>query len=45
MNKQEITEKLKTVEEFKVIRELAETQGIKAYLFGGSAAAFAHYVK
>jgi hypothetical protein len=39
-----IQSKLMEVEEFRFIRREAERLGIKAYLFGGTAAGFAHYV-
>ncbi|MEK7358506.1 MAG: hypothetical protein AAB250_18825, partial [Bdellovibrionota bacterium] len=33
------------VEEFQTIRAIAQRMGVKVYLFGGTAAGFAHYVK
>jgi hypothetical protein len=42
---QEIAERIERVPEFKFIREEAARLGVKAYLFGGTAAGYAHYVK
>ena len=42
--KNEIANRLMKVPEFLFIKEKAEALGIKAYLFGGTAAAYAHYV-
>ncbi len=36
---------LDKVDEFRFIKKTAESLGIKVYLFGGTAAAFAHYLK
>lgn len=36
---------LKKVEQFEFIRHWAEKKGIRAWLFGGTAAAFGHYVR
>ncbi|MFL5813891.1 MAG: hypothetical protein ACJ763_09970 [Bdellovibrionia bacterium] len=41
----QIASRLTRVEEFKFIRTEAEKLGVRAYLFGGTAAAYAHYVK
>jgi hypothetical protein len=41
----QIAERMERVPEFKFIREEAQRLGVKAYLFGGTAAGFAHYVK
>ncbi|MFL5815120.1 MAG: hypothetical protein ACJ763_16205, partial [Bdellovibrionia bacterium] len=41
----EIADRLKRVEEFKFIEQEANKLGVKAYLFGGTAAGYAHYVK
>jgi hypothetical protein len=41
----EIAERIERVPEFKYIREEAARMGVKAYLFGGTAAGYAHYVK
>ncbi len=38
-------DRFKRVPEFKFIREEAEKIGVKVYLFGGTASAFAHYVR
>ncbi|MFL5815119.1 MAG: hypothetical protein ACJ763_16200 [Bdellovibrionia bacterium] len=40
-----IASRLKRVEEFKFIEEEATKLGVRAYLFGGTAAGYAHYVK
>ncbi|MFL5814389.1 MAG: hypothetical protein ACJ763_12490 [Bdellovibrionia bacterium] len=40
-----IADRLKRVEEFKFIEEEALKLGVRAYLFGGTAAGYAHYVK
>jgi hypothetical protein len=42
---QGIADRLKRVEEFKFIEQEATKLGVKAYLFGGTAAGYAHYVK
>jgi hypothetical protein len=42
---QGIAARLQRVEEFKFIEEEAKKLGVKAYLFGGTAAGYAHYVK
>jgi hypothetical protein len=42
---QGIADRLKRVEEFKFIEEEATKLGVRAYLFGGTAAGYAHYVK
>jgi hypothetical protein len=42
---QGISDRLKRVEEFKFIEQEATKLGVKAYLFGGTAAGYAHYVK
>ena len=39
-----IEERIQRVEEFKFIREQAERLGLRVWLFGGTAAAYAHYV-
>ncbi len=41
----EISRAIEKVEEFEFIRNQADRLGVKVYLFGGTAAAFAHYVK
>ena len=41
----EVSKRLLRVEEFKFIRAEAEKLGVRVYLFGGTAAGFAHYVK
>jgi hypothetical protein len=41
----EIAARVSRVHEFVTIRKLAEERGLKVWLFGGTAAAFAHYVK
>jgi hypothetical protein len=41
---QEIGSRITRVPEFQFIREEAQRMGVKAYLFGGTAAGFAHYV-
>jgi hypothetical protein len=41
----QIAERMERVPEFKYIREEAARMGAKAYLFGGTAAGYAHYVK
>ncbi len=40
-----ITERSMKVSEFRFIREEAERLGLRAWLFGGTAAGYAHYVK
>jgi hypothetical protein len=40
-----VTVSISKVEEFRFIREEAKRLGIKVYLFGGTAAAFGHYVR
>ncbi|OQW46116.1 MAG: hypothetical protein A4S09_16915 [Proteobacteria bacterium SG_bin7] len=40
-----ITQKITAVEEFTFIRETAEKMGLRVWLFGGTAAGYAHYVK
>ena len=40
-----LEEGLKRVDEFQFIQTEADRLGVKVYLFGGTAAAFAHYVK
>jgi hypothetical protein len=40
-----IADRLKRVEEFKFIEEEAAHLGVRAWLFGGTAAGYAHYVK
>jgi hypothetical protein len=40
----EIGQRITRVPEFKFIREEAQRMGVHAYLFGGTAAGFAHYV-
>jgi disulfide oxidoreductase YuzD len=40
-----IADRLKRVEEFKFIQEEASKLGVRAWLFGGTAAGYAHYVK
>lgn len=40
-----IQEDIMKVAEFKVLREQAQKRGVKLYLFGGTAAGFAHYAK
>ncbi|MFL5815694.1 MAG: hypothetical protein ACJ763_19145 [Bdellovibrionia bacterium] len=40
-----IADRLKRVEEFKFIEQEAARLGVKAWLFGGTAAGYAHYVK
>ncbi len=42
---QQIDSQIGRVAEFKFIREFAEANGFRAYLFGGTAAGFSHYVK
>jgi hypothetical protein len=42
---QGIADRLKRVEEFKFIEQEATKLGVRAYLFGGTAAGYAHYVK
>ncbi|MEK7356333.1 MAG: hypothetical protein AAB250_07775, partial [Bdellovibrionota bacterium] len=42
---QEVGARLMRVPEFKFIREEAKKLGVTVYLFGGTAAGFAHYVK
>jgi hypothetical protein len=42
---QGIADRLKRVEEFKFIQEEAARLGVRAWLFGGTAAGYAHYVK
>ncbi|MEK7357720.1 MAG: hypothetical protein AAB250_14810, partial [Bdellovibrionota bacterium] len=41
----EISKRLSRVPEFRFIREEAAKLGVKVYLFGGTAAGYAHYVK
>jgi hypothetical protein len=41
----EIGARLKRVEEFRFIQEEAQRLGVRAWLFGGTAAGYAHYVK
>ncbi len=43
--KQGVAESITKVDEFRFIRKAAQELGVKAYLFGGTASAFAHYVK
>jgi hypothetical protein len=40
-----IPQHLMDVEEFRFIREAATRRGLRVYLFGGTAASYAHYVK
>ncbi len=40
-----IADRLKRVEEFKFIEQEAKKLGVRAWLFGGTAAGYAHYVK
>lgn len=40
-----ISSSIENVEEFRAIKEKADELGVKVYLFGGTAAAFAHYAK
>lgn len=40
----QIDQRLQRVREFKFIKEAAERLGVRVYLFGGTAAGFAHYV-
>jgi hypothetical protein len=42
---QEIAARTDLVPEFTAIRKMAEERGVRVWLFGGTAAAFAHYVK
>ena len=42
---QEIGKRVLDVEEFRFIRQESQKLGVHAYLFGGTAAGFAHYVK
>ncbi len=42
---QETAARLERVPEFKFIKEEANKLGVKVYLFGGTASAFAHYVR
>jgi len=42
---QALSANMTRVEEFRFIRQKADGMGVKAYLFGGTAAGFAHYVK
>ncbi|MFL5815692.1 MAG: hypothetical protein ACJ763_19135 [Bdellovibrionia bacterium] len=42
---QGIADRLKRVEEFKFIEQEAARLGVRAWLFGGTAAGYAHYVK
>jgi hypothetical protein len=42
---QGISDRLKRVEEFRFIEQEATKLGVRAYLFGGTAAGYAHYVK
>ena len=41
----QIAERVRRVDEFRFIREAARELGVRVYLFGGTAAGFAHYVK
>ena len=41
---QTILERCNRVEEFRYLKSAGEKLGMKIYLFGGTAAAFAHYV-
>ncbi len=41
----ELGTRLSRVDEFRFIQEAAKKLGVKAWLFGGTAAAYAHYVK
>jgi hypothetical protein len=41
----QVADRITRVEEFKFIRNEAEKLGVRAYLFGGTAAGYAHYVK
>ncbi len=43
--KYEISDHLKRVDEFKFIEQEAKKLGVRAWLFGGTAAGYAHYVK
>lgn len=49
LTEQELTthviEKISSVAEFKEIRELAQSLGIRVWLFGGTASSFLHYVQ
>jgi hypothetical protein len=40
-----ISERITKVDEFRFIREEAQKLGVRAYLFGGTASGFGHYVK
>jgi hypothetical protein len=40
-----LSQNLSRVDEFRFLQEQANKLGVKVYLFGGTAAAFAHYVK
>ena len=40
-----ISERITNVDEFRFIREAAQKLGVRAYLFGGTASGFGHYVK
>ncbi|OQW48835.1 MAG: hypothetical protein A4S09_13635 [Proteobacteria bacterium SG_bin7] len=42
---QKIAQKIATVEEFNFIRQTAKAMGLRVWLFGGTAAGYAHYVK
>ena len=42
--KKEVIARASKVEEFEFIAEQAKRLGVKAYLFGGTASAYAHYV-
>jgi hypothetical protein len=42
---EQIAKRTDRLEEFRTIREMANQRGIKVWLFGGTAAGFAHYVK
>ena len=42
--KQEIIQRMARVEEFKFIKLKSQKLAVPAYLFGGTAAAYAHYV-
>lgn len=41
----EIAKRITDVTEFRVIREILQGMGVRGWLFGGTAAGFAHYVK
>ena len=42
---EELTKRRKNIFEFKSIRQLAESRGLRVYLFGGAASTYAHYVR